>query len=516
MGLNLKENLAYSCAESPIEASGPPNREASEIYLPSPNSCPPSPKPHTKLDTKLERSSSMQLATGTETSLQGDGTKDPSFDKATVPRVGSPLSPDENSDLSSYNLLSKSPTPEAIKDLSQELEIIERSLYNLDSEGKLANQAITARVEPRRDSSRPPSSHSILRISKEAAMARHLMRENKNLLKKLDRLEYQLHSRHPSVLEAPSTNTSLIEEDIPVTVAALKSKLSQCEEIIVQQRLQLEAQDARAVELERKLSSASDSLLVAQLAQTRNRAREATTSKGAGLARRAESDDPGIRKFVNGLFLKGSSNMIPTPSSRPLRSPVHITPSGEQLPLPIYSTGILKEPLSPIDMPSVSATSTPSHSRNSSFSGIARSKSASSLAQDPPQSSSKDPGKQPPGANKPPQSKKGKRAMEATIRDLEAALQDSYQQHSSLHTFIHNLQVRLESVDAQLVKQKEAHKQALDSLMDQIERSKLEAASYQRQLHDVTRHNVTLTAQLEEAHSRLAVLGRRKPRLFCL
>lgn len=499
MSVDHKGTLALDRAKEPIKTSG------------LPNSCSSSPKS----SIKLGRSSSLQIFSRTKSSVHGD-IKDASHLRITVPSVGSPSLPGVSSDLFSYNLLSKSPTPEAIKDLSQELEIIERNLHNLNYEGKLASQAVVARAESRREP-RPPSSNSIHRISKEAAMARHLMRENKNLMKKLDRLEYQLHSRRPSELEAPSVHPSMFEGDVPVAVAALRSKLSQCEGIIAQQRLQLEAQDARVVELERKLSNASDSLLVAQLAQARSRVRKTTTSKGASFQRRAESDDPGIRKFVNGLFPRGlAPEDISIPGRRTLRSPVHITSSGEQLPLPIYATGILNEPLSPIDMSSISAASAPTHSRNSSFSGVTRSKSTPSLAQAKPQTSSIVPRRQPFEANKPSHSRLGRKAMEATIRDLEAALQDSYQQHSSLRTVIHNLQVRLESVNGQLAKQRETHKQALDSLMDQIERSKLETASYQRQLHDITRHNVTLNAQLEEAHARLSTLGRRKSRFLCL
>ncbi|KAJ9066605.1 hypothetical protein DSO57_1007947 [Entomophthora muscae] len=206
----------------------------------------------------------------------------------------------------------------------------------------------------------------------------------------------------------------------------------------------------------------------------------------------------------------------PSTISHALRSPVHVSSTGEQLPLPIYSTGILKEPLPPIDLSSVSASqiSSPAHSRNSSLNQLVKSMSISSLAKDTPQFIS--------GKSKKPPSSNGnalswnneKRVMEATIKGLEIALQDSYQQHTSLHTSIHKLSARLESADFLLKKQKESHKQALDTLMDQIERSKLEAASFQRQLQDITRQNATMNGQLQEALAQLSV-QEKKPRFFC-
>lgn len=353
-------------------------------------------------------------------------------------------------------------------------------------------------------------------------MARHLMKENTKLLKKVDKLEYQLSHAYDSsrLNEAfPSIGClPLIEEDIPLAIATLKSKLTQSEETITKQRLQLEAQDARVLELEHKLNSISDSVLVAQLSRSHSPIPEAKLSKRTSVLLENGYIDTNIRGFVTENFklekaLERNSSTI----SHALRSPVHISPTGEQLPLPIYSTGILKEPLSPIDLSSVSASqiSSPAHSRNSSLNQLVKSMSISSLAKDIPSQFTSGKSKRQPSSNENmPSRNTEKRVMEATLKGLEVALQDSYQQHTSLHTSIHKLSARLESSEFLLKKQKESHKQALDTLMDQIERSKLEAASFQRQLQDITRENATLNGQLQETLAQLSA-QEKKPRFFC-
>lgn len=458
--------------------------------------------------------------------------------------------PKENKNMS----LSKAPTPEAIAGLSQELDDIERSLNGIDMDTFQKISESVTQSEIILEPTRSHSPRSLKRMSKEASMTRHLLRENAKLLKKVDRLEYDLSQSRErlkinSGLGFPVTHELDLEstkENVPLVVMALKSRLTESEEIITQQCRQLEAQDLKVLELDKRLRALTDSFIAdtSKTLQTNyttlgfnpfgssvnrnsilmidNQPVSSLSSSGFPVN---NFDEGVVRSFVSDLFNREITEYEDVNLQPPSRSPVVISPLRDQAPLPIYSTGILQEPIFPASTPSVttpSPTATDAgHSRSSSFNCIVRSISISSLAKDSltvsNQSNFSPPGRKnlPKTIPASPKDQLVVNNLQSTIQSLESSLQEAYQKTTLFQTTINQLQTRLETTDFQLAKQKDSHKQALDSLMDQIERSKLESASYQRQFQEVSRQNYSLNSQLEETSARLTALEEKKPRFLC-
>ncbi|KAI9296174.1 hypothetical protein K502DRAFT_341118 [Neoconidiobolus thromboides FSU 785] len=421
------------------------------------------------------------------------------------------------------------PTNEAIDDINLELKALEDNLIDIDSSDSqsfISGSVVT--------DNKVPIQTNVLttKKSKENISLTLLLKENARLRKIVDKLEFELNQSNAKTKISEEPGPEIREktaEDVPLIYTTLKTKLVESQETILKQKEVLEEQDMKIQELERKVNNLSDTLVMDELYKTQfsvkldedneidmqpNRVRDSLlmiddnmdftkvnlindtdlNTKLSHVSNHRLQDD--VKNFVTQLFAHSRDKSCN--SIRQVDQSVSSSMHEDDLSftLPIYSL-YADEPITPIL----------THSKSFAIGRNSRSPAQDYLKF---KSSSKKIMQHLSVPTNP-----HNKELERDKKNLQKIINELNESNKTLSTENHNQKTQLDANEFTINQMKKVNQQTVSSLMEQVERLKMEVNSYQFQLQDITRKNSALTFELEEANNRIITLEEKKGGFLC-